>query len=103
VVVESNDVLLEVRGIVKEFGSVTALNKVDLEVRCGEVLGLIGENGSGKSTLTSIIAGIQPPTSGEMIFTARGGGQPLETSFDGRCTFQRHRHDSPGKWCNNRH
>jgi ribose transport system ATP-binding protein len=61
-------VLLETRGVVKTFGVVTALNKVDIQVYPGEVLGLIGENGSGKSTATSIFAGIQAPTSGEMLF-----------------------------------
>ncbi|MDR2043422.1 MAG: sugar ABC transporter ATP-binding protein [Clostridium sp.] len=65
------DVLLAVRDVVKVFGPVTALNKVNLEVRRGEVLGLIGENGSGKSTVTSIVAGIQPPTSGEMFFQGK--------------------------------
>jgi ribose transport system ATP-binding protein len=64
--------LVETRGIVKTFGVVTALNNVDIEVRKGEVLGLIGENGSGKSTVTSILAGIQPPDSGKMLFK----GQP---------------------------
>ena len=66
--IDTQNILIETRGIVKEFGIVTALNKVDIQVRRGEVLGLIGENGSGKSTLTSILAGIQPPTSGEMLF-----------------------------------
>jgi ribose transport system ATP-binding protein len=64
-------VLLETRGIVKTFGIVTALNKVDIQVYPGEALGLIGENGSGKSTVTSILAGIQGPDSGEMLFRGK--------------------------------
>ncbi|MDR1533330.1 MAG: sugar ABC transporter ATP-binding protein [Clostridiales bacterium] len=68
---QNSPALVEVRGLVKTFGVVTALNKVNIQVRQGEVLGLIGENGSGKSTVTSIIAGIQPPTSGEMFFKGR--------------------------------
>jgi ribose transport system ATP-binding protein len=70
-VIDAKNVLIETRSIVKEFGIVTALNKVDTQVCRGEVLGLIGENGSGKSTLTSILAGIQPPTSGEMFFMGK--------------------------------
>jgi len=65
---EQKNVLIETRGILKEFGVVTALDSVDVQVKSGEILGLIGENGSGKSTLTSILAGIQPPTAGEMLF-----------------------------------
>jgi len=62
------NIILEVKGIKKIFGATKALKGVDLTVRSGEVHGLIGENGSGKSTLSSIIAGIQPQDSGEMIF-----------------------------------
>lgn len=61
-------VLLEARGITKVFGPVVALNDVDLVLREGDVLGLIGENGSGKSTITSIIAGMQKATKSAGIF-----------------------------------
>ncbi|MDR1272114.1 MAG: sugar ABC transporter ATP-binding protein [Clostridiales Family XIII bacterium] len=64
-------IIIETRDIVKTFGVVTALNKVNISVKRGEILGLIGENGSGKSTVTSIIAGIQPPTSGEMLYQGK--------------------------------
>lgn len=53
------DVILEIENMTKVFGSVVALNNVNLTLRKGDVLGLIGENGSGKSTISSIIAGIQ--------------------------------------------
>ena len=59
--------LLEMRGISKRFGATRALRNVTLDVRRGEVLALIGENGAGKSTLMKIIAGVQTPTSGEII------------------------------------
>ncbi len=62
-----NEVLISCRGICKNFGATRALINVDFELRRGEVCGLIGENGSGKSTLTSIFAGVQPATSGEMF------------------------------------
>ncbi len=52
--------LLSLRGIVKEFPGVRALDGVDLEVRAGQVLGLVGENGAGKSTLIKVLGGIYP-------------------------------------------
>ena len=55
-----NTPILEMKNIEKKFGSVTALNGVNLEVFPGEIRGLIGENGSGKSTISSIAAGMQP-------------------------------------------
>ena len=50
--------LLEMRGIVRCFGAVRANDGVDLEVRPGEILGLLGENGSGKSTLMKVLFGM---------------------------------------------
>lgn len=55
----------------KKFGSTIALNDVNITVRRGEILGLIGENGSGKSTVTSIISGMQNADSGEMIYEGK--------------------------------
>jgi len=63
---ETNTLILEVKDIVKRFGEVTALNQVSIQIRAGEIQGLIGENGSGKSTVSSIISGIQQASSGEM-------------------------------------
>jgi D-xylose transport system ATP-binding protein len=60
--------VLELRGITKSFGSVEALSDVDLEVRRGEVMALVGDNGAGKSTLIKTIAGIHSADSGEIIF-----------------------------------
>jgi simple sugar transport system ATP-binding protein len=58
--------LLSLRGITKSFGAVRALGGVDLDIRPGEVLGLMGDNGAGKTTLTKIIAGNFPPTQGQI-------------------------------------
>ena len=65
--------LLEIRGLSKTFGSVQALTDVDLEVRKGEVMALVGDNGAGKSTLIKCIAGIHGYDSGEIVFD----GEPV--------------------------
>ncbi|MDQ1737236.1 MAG: ribose transport system ATP-binding protein [Pseudonocardiales bacterium] len=62
-------------GISKSYGSVRALRDVSLEVRTGEVLGLIGENGAGKSTLIGVLSGTVRPDAGEM--TVDGVSAPL--------------------------
>lgn len=60
--------LIEVKDMVKNFGPTKALKNVNMKFYRGEIRGLIGENGSGKSTVTSIIAGMQQATSGEMYY-----------------------------------
>lgn len=62
------DVIVEVKNMYKCFGTTIALNDVSIEVRRGEIQGLIGENGSGKSTVTSIISGMQKADDGNMFF-----------------------------------
>jgi ribose transport system ATP-binding protein len=65
--------MLQAIALQKSFGSVQALKGVDVEIRPGEVVGLVGENGAGKSTLMRILAGVQKPTGGEL----RRDGQAL--------------------------
>ena len=60
--------IIEVRHMVKNFGPTRALRDVDVSFYRGEIRGLVGENGSGKSTITSIVAGMQKATSGEMFY-----------------------------------
>jgi ABC-type sugar transport system ATPase subunit len=57
---------LEVRGVTKYFGPVTALRDVSLRLHKGEVLGLIGDNGAGKSTLVGVISGAHRPDAGSV-------------------------------------
>ena len=73
------EVVLQVEHIAKRFGAVTALTDVNLHLRKGEVLGLIGDNGAGKSTLLKILCGFQQPDSGRVLL---GGEEVTLKSVD---------------------
>jgi branched-chain amino acid transport system ATP-binding protein len=75
-------VLLDVRNVSRRFGALMAVNKVSFSVREGELLGLIGPNGAGKSTLYNLIAGVLPPTTGEIVFDGKKvtGWKPYEVA-----------------------
>ena len=68
--------------IVKNFRAVQALKKVNLEIRQGEILGLLGDNGAGKSTLIKVLAGVFPPDRGEIFF--EGGRVNFSSPKDAR-------------------
>lgn len=68
---KENKIFLETKEVTKYFGTVKALDKVSIQIRRGEIQGLIGENGSGKSTISSIIYGIQQATSGQLILNGK--------------------------------
>jgi ribose transport system ATP-binding protein len=70
---------LTVKGVSKRFGATQALDHIDLEVRPGEVVALLGENGAGKSTLSNIIAGTFAPDTGSMTWQ----GQPYAPATPG--------------------
>jgi len=63
--------VLEMKGIHKSFGGVKALEGVDLELRCGEVLGLVGDNAAGKSTLMKILTGFYHADSGRIFLDGK--------------------------------
>jgi simple sugar transport system ATP-binding protein len=59
-------ILLEMRGVTKEYRGVPVVKNVDFTLLQGEVHAILGENGAGKSTLTKIMAGVVQPTAGTM-------------------------------------
>ncbi len=63
----ASDDVLRVEHVAKRFGPVTALRDINLHLRKGEVLGLLGDNGAGKSTLIKIVSGFQKPDEGRLI------------------------------------
>ena len=75
-----NTPILEMRSISKAFSGVQALDNVDLDLRSGEVLALVGENGAGKSTLVKTLAGVETPDSGEILLN----GETVKISDPGR-------------------
>jgi D-xylose transport system ATP-binding protein len=65
------ELVLSLRGISKNFGAVSALTGIDLDVHAGEVVALVGDNGAGKSTLVKVLAGVHQPTSGTITFRGK--------------------------------
>jgi ABC-type sugar transport system ATPase subunit len=65
------EAMLEVRGLTKRFGGLTAVDHVDLQVYPGEVVGLLGDNGAGKSTLIKMVSGVYHPDDGQIFFQGK--------------------------------
>ena len=68
---EAAELALELRGITKRFGSLTANDGIDFELRRGEIHALLGENGAGKSTLMNVVYGMLQPDAGELLVDGR--------------------------------
>ena len=84
--------LLEMRGIVRRFGGVTANDGVDLDLNEGEILGLLGENGSGKSTLMKVLFGMIAADAGRIVFRGRplSGHRPSDAMAAGIAMIHQH-------------
>lgn len=85
----SENILLEMRQIDKQFPGVHALDHVDFKVRAGEIHALMGENGAGKSTLMKVLTGLYTKDSGEIIFDGQEVSfhSPLESQKAGISTI----------------
>jgi ribose transport system ATP-binding protein len=81
----ASEVRLQLEGLTKRFGSSLVLDHVDLEVRAGEVHGLIGQNGAGKSTLVKTLAGLYPDHGGTVTVDGRHASlhNPRQSRSDG--------------------
>ncbi|MDR6711094.1 ABC-type sugar transport system ATPase subunit [Pseudomonas hunanensis] len=75
--------IVQVTGLCKTYGGITALKSVDFELDAGEIHGLCGENGAGKSTLVKILGGLVEPTEGQILFdgSALRLGRRTDPSF----------------------
>jgi branched-chain amino acid transport system ATP-binding protein len=83
--------ILETRGLSKNFGRLAALVDTSFQVEEGEIFGIAGPNGAGKSTLFNVIAGVYPPSSGQVFFESHDitGLSPHQTCHRGIArTFQ---------------
>jgi simple sugar transport system ATP-binding protein len=74
--------LVSMRGIVKTFGAVRALRRVDLDVGHGEIVGLVGDNAAGKSTLMKVLSGVCTADAGEILI--EGAPARLASPMDAR-------------------
>jgi branched-chain amino acid transport system ATP-binding protein len=84
-------VLLETKGLTKNFGGLAAVSHLDIHINKGEVVGLIGPNGAGKTTTFNLITGVLSPTTGKVIFDGKDitGWKPhLVTKMGIGRTFQ---------------
>ncbi|MDP1577292.1 MAG: ATP-binding cassette domain-containing protein, partial [Cypionkella sp.] len=70
------DAILSLQGVNKSFGPIDVLHDINLEIKAGEVLCLLGDNGAGKSTVIRLLSGVHKPSSGQILMD----GKPLSFS-----------------------
>lgn len=63
--------MLEIKGLIRDFGGLRAVNDVSLSINSGDIMGLIGPNGAGKTTLFNLVAGFLRPTKGQITFEGK--------------------------------
>ncbi|MEE6307257.1 ABC transporter ATP-binding protein [Plantactinospora veratri] len=85
---ESRPEVVRLTGVRKEYGDTTALAGVSLQIRAGEAVAVMGPSGCGKSTMLNMVAGLDRPTSGEVVVHGEDLGRLDET---GRALFRRRR------------
>ena len=68
--------LIRTRRLTKRYGTLTAVDHLDLEVRPGEIFGLLGQNGAGKTTTILMLLGLTEPTSGDASVAGHGPSPP---------------------------
>lgn len=80
--------IVSLKGVNKSFGPIDVLHDINLEVRAGEVLCLLGDNGAGKSTLIKLLSGVHQPTTGEILLDGKPirFGTPREAADHGIAT-----------------
>src|SRR5258706_12318405 len=83
-----NSPAIRCRGLVKDYGTVRAVNGLDLEVRAGECFGLLGPNGAGKTTTIEILEGLLPLDGGEVQVLGQRWGQGRDRELRERLGIQ---------------
>lgn len=78
----SGEPVIELKGVTKHFGSITAVEDVSFEIRRGEAVALLGDNGAGKSTIVKIISGVIAPDRGEILL--EGSRVAFQSAKEGR-------------------
>ena len=79
----SNEAMIQLRQLKMAFGSKVILDNLDLDVRQGETLAVIGPSGTGKSTIIKLLTGLLPPTSGSIVIDGQEVSTFTEDEWDG--------------------
>lgn len=85
-----SDEVLEVKGVSKRFGRHLVLKDVTFSSRPGLLIGVVGENGAGKTTLLKVLAGLVPPTRGQVVIRGKVGYCPQEVMLNEALTVRQH-------------